>query len=190
MSTTIADVTVDVCLSVEHSYENDVTSHPVEKGSELTDNVIAKPLLISLDCIVSGSPIGAQTNSAFGPNIVNGVRARLITLRGAGETITVVDSHGTFPNMVIEKITFSKSVKTGDSLAFKISFKEILIVTNERTVIQVAIPRAQAPVSRGAKSSKSPPDPPVPAKVDDRLTPLHRLTNRAGITNSGPNTGF
>ncbi len=191
MSTSIADVNVDVCLSVEHSYENEVTSHPVESGADVTDNVVAKSLVINLDCIISATPLGLAPNTIFGPNIVTGTRDRLIAIDVAKQPITVVDSYGTFTNMVLEKIIFSKTTKTGDALAFKASFKELIIITNDRTVIQVAIPRAQAVVARGAKSSKSPPTPPVPAKAADRRSGLRRVINHVApsAVSTTPNQG-
>ena len=175
----IGDVTADIALSEDHKYENDVTSHPAEKGSNFTDNVIQKPLAISLDCIISATPMGENLNAAFGPDIVTGCRLRLQAINDQREPITVVTSHGTFPHMLIESLTFSRTIKTGEALAFKIAVKDFRIVENERTVIRVALPRAQADVKRGAKSSKAPPDN-TPAKAEDKRSKLRKVARYIG----------
>ncbi len=191
MSNSIDDVIIDVIISEEHSYENDVTSHPVESGSDVTDNVINKPLKISLDCLISATPLrksgvivqGEATRTA---NPTQAARARLIAINVAREPITVNDSQGSFPNMVLEKLMFTQTSKIGDALAFKASFKELKIIENERTIIQVAIPRAQAVVKLNTKSGTQPPKNPP----DDR-DPLRKLAGivKPGFISALPNPG-
>ncbi len=132
--------------------------------------------MITRDCLISATPLGPNLNVAFGPNIVEGCRARLIAIRGTREPITVIDSTGTYTDMELTSLVFSRTVKTGDALAFKVSFKQLDVVTNERSVIEVAIPRAQAPVVKGTKTSKTADPPPPP----DKRSSLHKLSNYLG----------
>lgn len=174
----IGDVLIDVILSEEHTYDSDVTSHPVETGASITDNVVDKPLIISLDCIISATPFGATQplgGSLFAVSIADVAQDRLIALKATREPVTVEDSQGSFPNMIVEKLTFTRSAKTGRACAFKCTLKELRLVDNERVLIPVEIPRAQALVKRGAKSSKSPPDPPITKKIEDNRDPAKKV---------------
>lgn len=176
----IDDIVVDVALAEEHTFENEVTSHPVETGSDVTDNSIVKPDSISLDCVISNTPLsttGRTVNDQVVPSSspADEARAKLLALRLSREPVTVVDSLGTWPDMVLEHLSIPRSAKTGDALAFKVIFKKLVIVTNERATIPVAIPRAQSKVKRGTKPSKSPPDNSPPKAAEDHRTALHKL---------------
>lgn len=187
----IADVTVDCTLSVDHKYANEVSSHPAESGADFTDNSANKPLEISLDCIISNTPVGLAPNASFGPNIVEGVQGRLVELNLLREPITVVDTFGRFDNMQIENLTFSRTSKNGEALAFKISFKQLIIITNSRTIVQVSIPNAQGKQVKGSKNSKQPPDPPISEKTEDLRTGVRRIANlyAPGFISNKPNQG-
>jgi hypothetical protein len=174
----IADVFA-LSVSDEERYENDVSEHPAESGSNFVDNSVAKALVINRDCIISATPLGENLNAAFGPDIVTGCKKRLIALRNAREPIPVVDSTGRYENMQIMSIVFSRTIKTGDALAFKISFKQLDVITNERTVIQVAIPRAQVKNKKDTKTSKAATDPKPP---EPDIDPLRVGTEYFGIT--------
>lgn len=169
----IADVFA-VSLSDEERYENAVSEHPAEKRASFVDNTVNKALVLNRDCVISASPLGENLNAAHGPNIIAGCRARLIAIYFTREPITVVDSTGTYTNILINSLVFSRTIKTGNALAFKINFKQLDVLENERSVIEVAIPRAQNKVIRGVKSSNKPD--PAPASTAD-IDPLRTTTN-------------
>jgi len=107
------------------------------------------------------------------------------------EPITVVDTFGRFDNMQIENLTFSRTAKNGEALAFKISFKQLIIITNNRTIVQVSIPGAQGKQVKGSKNSKQPPDPPIAEKTEDRRSRERRVLNylAPGFVSNKPNFG-
>ncbi len=49
---------LDCATSETPVFEADVTSHPVEKGSDVTDNMRVKPVRYTVEGIVSDTPIG------------------------------------------------------------------------------------------------------------------------------------
>jgi hypothetical protein len=165
-------------LTDEEKYESDASEHPAESGADFVDNKVNKALAITRDCIISGTPIGPNLNSAHGPDIVEGCRKRLIAIDASREPITVRDSTGVYENMEITSLVFSRSIKTGNALTFKIAFKRLVVITNERSVIQVAIPRAQVKAPKGLKTSAKPD--PKPAERD--IDPLRRVSNYLGVT--------
>ena len=179
----IGDLTVDVAVQEQHEFSNEVTSHPVESGSDVADNTIVMPDSVTLTCLVSNTPLngllGVLNNDLPNPSNspVDVARAYLLALRLSREPVTIIDSLGQWPSMVMEKLSIPRYAKTGDALQFTATFKKLVIVTNERTVVPVAIPRAQAQVKRGTKPSKSPPDPAIPKAVEDQRTGLHKVGN-------------
>lgn len=57
----------DAVLSEQHDLSGEVTRHSVEKGSDITDNVIVEPEMITLEVFVSNTPI---TNHDLFGNVV------------------------------------------------------------------------------------------------------------------------
>lgn len=169
----------------EEKYEAEITEQPVESGSNFADNQINKALVITRECVISATPLGENLNAKFGPNIVAGCKARLIALRDTKEPFTVVEPDMSYPNMTVESVVFSRTIKTGNALAFKIQLKQITIVTNDRQVIDVALPRAQDVKKRGDKTSKEPDPPPA----EDKRSRLRRVANYFGFKNTKPNPG-
>lgn len=174
----IDDLIVDIAINEEHSFENEVTDHPVESGGNVTDNTIDKPLQITIHGLVSNTPL-KQTGLLFAteenPLPADTARDKLLALKKSRKPITVVDSLGTWPNMVLEKLAIPRNAKTGDALEFTASFKELVIGTNERTVVAVSLPRAAALQKLGHRSTKQPPDPPPSTTTEDHRTALHKL---------------
>lgn len=66
---------VDVTLSDEISYQNELTQHPVEEGLDATDHVRSKPLQIKIDGMLSGSPISLDFDTkglvTSGASVIN-----------------------------------------------------------------------------------------------------------------------
>ena len=52
---------VDACVKEDHALENATTDHPVEEGYNVTDHSRPQPRRLSLECVVSNSPIGRST---------------------------------------------------------------------------------------------------------------------------------
>lgn len=53
----IGNFILDLVVSEEHSFENDVTDFPVESGGSFTDNIRPKPMKLTLEGLVTNTPI-------------------------------------------------------------------------------------------------------------------------------------
>lgn len=152
---------LDVNITEEHQFENEVTEHPVEKGSSISDNIRVKPDVVSMESIVSDSPLGeiAKLRSQ-GSNDVNTISpteealAILKAIRKAREPVTIVTSLGTYTNMLMVSLTVPRDSKSGAALQFRTSFKQLDVVTNQRTTVRVAVPIASKKKTLGNKPSK------------------------------------
>jgi hypothetical protein len=63
-------------------------------------------------------------------------------------------------NMIMERLSAPVNAGTGHALRFTASFKQIRLITNERTTVRVLLPSGKKRVKRGQAFSK-----PVDAKA-------------------------
>lgn len=162
MSAIVAGYELDVAVSEDHSFESEVTEHPVEIGADIADHVRARPISVTLEGIVSDTPIGdlAQRRQQF--TLISGeafalpseeALAFLLTIRDAREPITIQTSLRSYENMMLQSLRVPRSAENGEALRFTATFVQVVIVTNLRTVVRVADPRGNKKVNGGNKPS-------------------------------------
>lgn len=179
----IAGFEIDVILSEEHSFESDVTENPVEEGGVISDHVRARPGVVNLEGIVSNTPHGDLKGRRSTDTLpVEDFRAYMDQLRAEAELITVITSARTYKQVVLQNWSEREDAKSGDACRFRASFKEIRIVTTDREVVQVALPRAKRKVNLGNKAAVPPPAvaPPSP-QTDKNASALHRWKSGEGF---------
>lgn len=166
MSVFIAGYEIDVALSEDHSFESEVTAHPVEIGADIADHVRARPITVTLEGIVSDTPIGSLAERRQQFTLVNGeafmlasdeALAFLLAVRDAREPVTIQTTLRSYDDMMLQSLTVPRSSATGEALRFTATFVQVVLVTNERTVVRVSVPRASNKVNRGNKPSDEQP---------------------------------
>lgn len=197
MSVLIAGFAIDATATQDHTLDSEVTDHPVESGSDITDNVRAQPITVALDCIVSNTPIGlvaSQRDPATAPG--DDAYAKLLEIRDAREPVVIETERQRYENMVLQSLTIPIAADTGDSLRFRATFKQIRIVTNSRTTTKVAVPRAKKKKNRGAQKPKAVVLPPGLTPTSDEQVSsgykdsfMGRSTDALGVTD-GPAVGI
>lgn len=144
---TIDGYTVDAEIAGEPTYENEATEYPVEEGIDLVDHVRQRPVTFACEGIVSDTPIGDMREAREALGVLGGegpsrdAHARFVELYERREPVTVTCALGTFDGMVL---TTYAPKRVGGSLQFSATFKYIRIITNQRTTVRVAVPRARA----------------------------------------------
>jgi hypothetical protein len=141
--TKIGAITLDAAISQSHSLEADVTDHPVEDGSDITDNHRARPKTIQITGQVSDSPIqtGFPLQTAISSTVSaikqdDPVQAAWDTFNQYfenSELITVSTSLREYKNMLIVGLQVPRDVRTGKILRFTITLKQVRIVTTAST---------------------------------------------------------
>lgn len=178
MALIIAGYEIDVAELEEHVFENEITEHPVESGSDITDHVRARAITVTVDGVVSDTPFGALAKRRDELVIVGGEAfakpseeafARLLEINDTREPITIETSLRTYTDMVLESFRAPRNAGTGDALRFSATFKQIRLVTNERTTVLVSVPRGKKKVQRGQAFA---PDVVAPAKTSDNAAAL------------------
>lgn len=134
----INNFVIDVSVREDHSFESEVTDYPVESGGSFSDNIRRQPISVTMEGIVSNTPIG-DVEAIRGINTedlpeVSAAKAYAV-LRGvweSGEPVTIRTSLGTFENMALQSLSVPRDGDTGDALRFTAVFQQIVTVTNKR----------------------------------------------------------
>ena len=161
---TIDGYSIDASVSEQHSFDSEVTEFPVESGSNITDNVRPKPIKITIEGVVSDTPIGKIADLRFRDKILSDsddpfvpsedALAHLLKVRDSREPVTVETSLKRFDSMVLTSLDIPRTSDTGHALKFTAAFQQVLIITNLRTVVRVAAPQVfAAPVKKTAGKS-------------------------------------
>ncbi len=183
---------IDCSLSENHTFESEVTDYPQESGSNISDNIRPKPIVVMMECLVSNSPIGAiaQLRSADGNSDapVDAAYDVLKKIYKSRDTVTIRTSLATWPNMAMKNLTIPRATGRGDELRFTATFQQLQTVTNKRFT-RVSLPRATG------KSGNAKPLQPVaglPIQVDtvtgDWFDPDIRGWRRSALYHKEPRT--
>lgn len=126
-------------LSERHVYESKTTQYPVQSGSTIIDNVVQSPTVVTMQVLVSDTPItpvlptarGAQDLTATNERTIDGSLSintmnDLIRIQDAREPVTLVTGIKVYKNMVLTKMDVPRDNKTGRALIFELEFSEIM----------------------------------------------------------------
>lgn len=152
---------IDITEDEEVTFESEVTEHPTETGGPVSDHIRNKPIVLAFTGVVSDTPVGdlaRRRGIVTLEDVVSGAPspsadayARLLAIRNDRRIVTVETTRGAFENMAI--VSLSVPAPVADVLEFRVMFKQIRRVTNARTTVPVAVPRAARKVTRGAAAA-------------------------------------
>ncbi len=141
-------ISVDVVISEDQNYENEISSYPIEKGFDISDNVLRKPDTITLNVFVTNHPINQLGTVLRGGNNIRVQKVYEDFVRIAGRTklsvtdfdisdflidssifvCTLYTTHRIYQDMFLESLSIPKNVDSGDSLEFSAKFVRIHFV--------------------------------------------------------------
>lgn len=120
----------DASESETHSLSSQVTMHPVEQGSDVSDHVIHKPTRLTLKLLQTNHPIYKNPYYDLGPDRVGRTFDALDELRLFAVPFEVVTSLRRYENMLIESIEVDRNAKTGQALSVSVSLTQVRLVSN------------------------------------------------------------
>lgn len=149
----VGDIPIDVVKSFTLKYSAKTTDHPVESGADITDNIQSMPLEFSMECIIANKPTGAPYK--VDPTYAKNAYTQLIGLQTAREPVTIeTTQYGMFTEMAITDISIPVTADMAGALAFTLSARQIIIVTNARTTVRSSIPAGAPKVAQGDKPTR------------------------------------
>jgi len=188
---------IDAAPVETHSLNSATTEHPVEEGADVTDHIRILPDMLTIEGVVSDTPIGAaaierENASVFLTEVTGGAVTADTPLRGIPsddafsilkdirakrEPVEIITNIATYRNMVMVNLSVPQG--PADALRFRATFQEIQIVRTERTAVPVEVPRAQKKSKRGTKTSPSSKD---TETLNNQKRDMNRLRKQWGLT--------
>lgn len=159
MALVIDGFEIDAEVTSDPAFDSAVTEHPVEDGANLTDHVRALPIVLSIEGVVTNTPIGTiaerrgdvDSDGTLVHLPADDALAWMLAIRDRREPVTVLTSLRSYDNMVMQSFSAPRNASTGDALRFKATFKQIVLATNERTT--VLVPERPKKANKGQKPS-------------------------------------
>ncbi len=140
----------DASVSETHAGNAEVTDHPVEDGSQITDHVRRAPEELQVNGIVTDDPIVVLRSIRGQPAFAGGdprERAKeayflLKRWKDDGELLSVTTTlRPYFNNMVITALSVARDARTGRVLNANLTLREIVTATTKRA--QPATPKPE-----------------------------------------------
>lgn len=148
----IGQVTVDACLTENHGLEAALTEHPVEDGSTISDHYKIAPRAVTIEAIVSGTPIetgfpGATAIASISA-LANGDDPVMMAwneiesyFTGAA-LVDIATKYKTYKKMMLQSFGVVRDAPNGQSLRFTCTARELKIVqVSTVAAIQIAEPK-------------------------------------------------
>jgi len=137
---TVGIIEFDCSLSETHSAEAEVTDHPVENGSVMSDHIRALPETVEINGMVTNTPLvylaSLLAKSPVQPSTiptfdrVNAAYLKLNELKNSGTLIDVVTSLRGYTDMAITSIVIVRDATTGNVLNCTVSLREVVTATS------------------------------------------------------------
>lgn len=143
----IQDLEIDIVSSEVIELPSETTDNPIESGSEVTDHIINRPILLRMVCQIGGSNLTNWTDRK-----IEGYEA-LKRLRDDKQPVTVVSGLETFTNMLINNITIDRNLQNASVLQFQIEFKQAKIVSSQRVDVSNNVSATKEPKTKDRATS-------------------------------------
>lgn len=166
----IGTLELDAAVSETHQQEVDVTEHPVERGSPVSDHLRPKPIQITIEGVISDTPLAGTEFAGLSSvaSIITGAApsrrnsrsesalAALQDLVDKQELITIVTGLRSYEDMAITSVTVPRSPSNGASLRFSIQARQVRQVSLQTVSV---VPKAAPRKNKGSKATTKTPDP-------------------------------
>lgn len=143
----IQDLEIDIVSSEVIELPSETTDNPIESGSEITDHIINRPILLRMVCQIGGSNLTNWTDRK-----IEGYEA-LKRLRDDKQPVTVVSGLETFTNMLINNVSIDRNLQNASVLQFQIEFKQAKIVSSQRVDVSNNVSATKEPQTKDRATS-------------------------------------
>ncbi len=173
----------DASLTEGHNFSAEITDYPVESGSNVTDNIRAKPVMLRLETFVADFPLnndgrsktssGAVTQQKKASNArAKGAWAQLQQWQIDGQTLEVNTGIKRYTDMVIQDIELPRDKTVAKGLRITITLKQIRIVATQTVAV------TKAADSRSTPARKDGPKTTEPASDGEDSSLLHQAKEK------------
>lgn len=138
-----------VCTREQHSKPVTFTRNPVEQGAPITDHARTEPLQVSLDLVISRTPVVSDGYAS-----ANDVWEQLSNLQATPALIDAVTIGGVYTSMGVDNVTRAIDSKTANAVVCTLTMSQIRVVQNKFTRIVITKqPKGQPNRKKGGVST-------------------------------------
>ncbi len=176
----IGDLVVDATMSETHRKEVELTSHPVEEGSVITDHARKKPDKVTIEGIITNTPVGSFPRPVFSrgisiqsstdadvepgePGRAHEAYAYLKDLMDRRTPVAISTPFEEYESMILKSLSVTRKADVGDALAFTVEAEKVRVVTVKKT-------QAQKKLAKSVNKGPQKPKPVAPPKDQSILT--------------------
>jgi len=151
----IGGIVLDASIRETHKAPSKVTENPVEEGAKVTDHVQIDPITLTIEGMISDSPLGLpvigniqnfiSTAASFFGKASRSVDAyeRFLKLREDREPFDVITGLKRYENMILEDFQVDRDRQKANAIYFIATLKQIRIVASETTDVAPASDEAK-----------------------------------------------
>jgi hypothetical protein len=152
-NSTVQLIAFDATLRRVHQSRVEVTDHPVEDGSTVTDHSRRLPKRLQLDIIVTNDPVIVDAVENAQPSVAGGdpksraqdAWAALEDAQERGDLLTVRTWLKDYESMILEDMNAPRDAATGNVLSATISLRELITATTETVQPPDTVDKSQSP---------------------------------------------
>lgn len=123
-------VSFDTVTVEDHQYSAIATAFPTEFGPIISDHILREPEIVNITGIVSDTPLTIFPS----PNRSVTAFNKLVELYERRQIITLITGIKVYQNMCITKLNVPRTIRTGQTLTFDLTFQKILLVDSVQVV--------------------------------------------------------
>ena len=162
----IGVLTLDASVEETHTSASEVTEHPVEEGTNISDHIRPLPDTLEINGIVTNHPLfllpslrapsPIQGDNQSQSDRVKAAYDKLQELQKSGELVRVITSLREYERMAITGFSVIRNAPNGNVLNATISLREIFTAQVETTEAPVPVNKTAAKtVDQGKKTTKA-----------------------------------
>lgn len=144
-------IALDVSREETHEQAVELTRHPVEDGRVITDHAQPLPIRISIDGVISATPLGLDGDEPEADRHLDAYQ-ELLRIARERQPVTLVTGLATYEDCVLVRVPIRRDSRTGLSIQGMLEFEQIRRVERAETEIP---PEVIDPVVRSAASPES-----------------------------------
>lgn len=177
---------LDASISEEHGATNAITAHPVERGVAIADHIRPEPETLTMEGIVSNTPVGPAEENADtapgSPGRAEAAFAKLMELRDAGALVTVVTGLRSYENMAIQSLRVPRNAKIGDALRFTVTLRRVQVAQLQTVAaVRTARPNGKTRANLGKQVTSPATQAQRARSVLDRMAETSGLYKALGV---------
>jgi hypothetical protein len=153
----IKELPADLVSGESHVFENAVTEHPVESGTDVTDHIRPLPLKLTITGVFSDTPISVvDAISRLSDGEPHTIRALQFfeELRDKRYLCNISNRFKSYNNMAVTSVVFNRGSNSGKSVQMQVNFKEVRTV--ESALLAGGVGGLGAAAALGKLATKSP----------------------------------